>query len=506
MKKILLSIGLIGLATALLAQTNLTQKYQYPISGSIEMIEKMPGGIALIGSSDGISGIEAHSNEVKYTYTKMGKIKPEEMQIIPNTSYIILSRGYSKLVIDYITGKEVFTPAENGWGAIMSISPDFSNNTLTIMGTTNKGGYALGVYNLNNFAKIGMVEFSDKKQMGVYINALTYYESEGKLFVRTEKGIVCIDKNKITTDWVYSDLDKTSGIIKVVADPAKGEYYICESNGKNHYLHKLNSSGNLTTKKPVKIPGMPQNISLTDKMLYTHTADLKTTFIQFYNRETSLPLWKKAFAIKGPVFMTQITPNGLVYAAQTGAINTIDLTSGKTILKKEIKTGAVYKNVILLPNDLVFYLSLKDMGVANLKTGEYIKEPAKFKKVTNMITAYDEKNDRLIVSTGTELYFIKKDGSNTKVMDLKFKEEETPSKIEFREKGILIGAAQNNMLISYDGKIIYESYYKAPGQSLAAKIALGAVTAALASQSVGQGMAGNQKDSRQSSQAASGLG
>ena len=39
------------------------------------------------------------------------------------------------------------------------------------------------------------------------------------------------------------------------------------------------------------------------------------------------------------------------------------------------------------------------MGVVNLKTGEPIKEATKFKKVTNMITMYDEKNNRLVVST-----------------------------------------------------------------------------------------------------------
>lgn len=57
-----------------------------------------------------------------------------------------------------------------------------------------------------------------------------------------------------------------------------------------------------------------------------------------------------------------------------------------------------------------------------------------------MIVSFDEKNDRFVVSTGSELYFIKKDGSATKVMDIKFKEDETPSKIEFRENGILLGA------------------------------------------------------------------
>jgi hypothetical protein len=125
------------------------------------------------------------------------------------------------------------------------------------------------------------------------------------------------------------------------------------------------------------------------------------------------------------------------------------LATGKEQLKKEIKTGMWFKNLVLLENDLVFFITSTNMGIANLKTGEYTKEPAKFKKATNLMSVFDEKNDRFVVSSGTELFFIKKDGTSTKVMDLDFKEDETPSKIEFREKGILVGAKQTNLLISY---------------------------------------------------------
>lgn len=506
MKKIFLNFGLIALATSLSAQTNIAEKYQYPIPGAVEMIEKVPGGYTLIGSSEGLTGIEAHDVGVKYTYSKMGKIKPEELQIIPGTPYLTLSRGLSKIILDYTTGKEAFEHTKNGWGAMMSITPDPSNNTITILGTTTKSSYAIGIYNIETFEKKGFIEFSDKKLMGNYINALTYFESEGKLFVRTEKGMVCIDKEKVTIDWIYSDLDKTSSIIKVVAQPNTGEYYICESNGSNHYLHKLNEKGQLTTKKPTKIPGMPQRIYLTENALFTHTADLKTTYFQLFDRQTGSAIWKNPFEVSGAIFLSQVTPNGIVFAAQNGAINTIDVATGKQVLKKDIKTGMMYKNVSLLPNDLVFYISSKDMGVANLKTGEFVKEPTKFKKVTNMIAAFDAKNDNFVVSTGSELYFIKKDGSSKKIMDINFKEDETPTKIEFRESGILISASQNNLLISYEGSIIYESYYKAPGQSLAAKIALGALAATLASQGLNQEMAGNSKDAKASNAAANGMG
>ncbi len=491
--------------TAVFAQNNIKQKFQYNLPGNIETFQKAPGGYLLVGSSEGLSGIEANTNTVKYTYTKMGKIKPEEMQLIPNTPYIALTRGYSKVLIDYTTGAEVFTPNPNGWGAIMSIHPNVENSTFTVMGTRVSGGYALGVYDLVSFAQKGIVEFLDKKTMGSYINAFWFYESDGKLFVRTEKGIVCVDNSTLSINWVYSDLEKTSSIIKVVADAKKGEYYVCESNTKDHYLHKIDANGALTTKKPTKLEGMPQRVELLDNAIFTHTADLKTTYIQLYDRATATKVWKNAYEIDGGIHQAIVKPNSIVYAANRGEINTIDLATGTPAVKKDIKTGPSFKVFNLLPNDQAFYLTTKDMGVVNLKTGEFVKEATKFKKVTNMITVDDEKNNRFIVSTGTELFFIKNNGDITKIGDVNFKDDETPTKIELRESGILVSAAQNNILLSYDGKTIYESYYKAPGQSLFGKLAMGVVAVGLASQSVGQNSAKQYKDANQSANAANGM-
>ncbi len=500
MKKIFLTLGLLLNIGLSFAQQTLQATYSYQIPDDIQTMNLAPGGILLVGSDDGLTAIEAHKKEVLYQYNAMGKLKPEEVSLIPGTPYVILTRGYSKVILDYFTGKEVFNSYKAGWVNIVTIKSDFPAKRIYVLGS-NGSGYSFGAYDIETLENKGLVSFTDKKTMGSYINLYKYYESEGKLFIRTEKGIVCLDKEKFTIDWTYDDLEKTSSIINVLADPVKGEYYVGESDGKKHFLHKLDATGKRTTKKPSKLAGMPQRMVFTEKGLFSHSADLKTTYFQIFDRQTAMGIWKKPFKIKGGIFMAEITSNGVVYSTTSGGINTIDLITGKQLLKKDIKTGIFPKNVNLLPNDQIFFLTTKDMGVASLKTGEYVKEPTKFKKVSNMISAYDSKNDNLVVSTGTELFFIKKDGSSKKVMDLNFKEDETPNKIEFRETGILVNASQNAILLSYDGKLIYQSYYKAPGQSLAAKIALGALTAAMATQSVNQGMAGNYKDSRQSGKA-----
>ncbi len=87
------SLSFVSMTVGVLAHNTIKQKYQYTIKGNIEMIEKAPGGYLLVGSSDGLSGIEAQTSSVKYTYTKMGKIKPEEIQLITNTPYLAQSRG-----------------------------------------------------------------------------------------------------------------------------------------------------------------------------------------------------------------------------------------------------------------------------------------------------------------------------------------------------------------------------------------------------------------------------
>lgn len=504
MKTKILSLFLLVTTATLFAQTTIKEANNYTLKGGIETLKVAPGGILLVGTSDGMTAIEAHKGTPIYDYTSMGKIKPEEMALMDNLPYVILTRGWSKVILNYLTGQEMFTPAKNGFIFVNSITPDYNDQKIYILGNTSSG-YSLAAFDMSTMQKEAIASFTDKKTMGAYIDVTKYYESDNKLFVRTEKGIVCLDKNTLKIEWAYDGLDKVFPYIKVKADVEKGLCFVTESNGDKSYLHKIDNTGKLTTKKPVKLEANTQALTLTSKGLLVQMMDAKSSYFQLYNTETVANVWEKPVDVKGSIFQTIETENGFVYASQNGLINSLDLTTGKEQLKKEIKTGMWFKTLELLENDNIFFITSTNMGIANLKTGEYTKEPAKFKKATNLMSVYDEKNDRFVVSSGTELFFIKKDGTSTKVMDLDFKEDETPSKIEFREKGILIGAKQTNVLISYDGKQIYESYYKAPGQSLLGKIAMGAVTAALMSQSIGYNNAGNYKEGRNSASAATGM-
>lgn len=476
MKKIITTVLLIVVGTTI-AQTTINESNQFTIKGKIETMKIAPGGFLLVGTSDGLAVIEAHSKTIAYEYKAYGKIKPEEMTILPDTPYVILTRGYSKVILNYFSGEEIFNTAKSEMTAVFSVLPDFASQKIYMFGST-KAGYSLGVFNIETLKNEGIISFSDKKTMGAYIDVTRYYESNGKMFVRTEKGIVCIDKSSFKIEWAYDGLEKLFQYIKVVADEKNDLYFVTESDGSKSYLHKIDKNGKLTLKKPSKLEANTQALTLTTNGLLVQMMDTKNSYFQMYNVENAEPKWEKPTDIKGSIFFTEQTTNNFIYASNDGLINSLDLSTGKQQLNKEIKTGMWFKNIVLLENDLLFYITSTNMGIANLKTGEYANEPVKFKKATNLISVYDKKNDRFVVSTGTELFFIKTDGTITKIRDIDFKEDETPTKIEFRENGILLSAKQSNLLISYDGKTIYDSYYKAPGQSVLGQIAMGALTVA----------------------------
>lgn len=487
MKIIKLSILLFFTAFTTTAQNPIKESNTFSLSGKIETMKVVPGGILLVGTSEGLTAIEAHNNKVVYQFNSLGKIKTEELAVLEDTPYVILTRGYSKVILNYFTGKEIFNTAKSEMSAVFSVLPDFTAQKIYMFGST-KQGYSLGVFDINTLQNEGIISFNDKKTMGAYIDVTRYYESNGKLFVRTEKGIVCIDKGRFKMEWTYGGLEKLFQYIKVIADEKNDLYFITESDGNKSNLHKIDKNGKLTIKKPSKLEANTQALTLTSNGLLVQMMDTKNSYFQMYNVENADPKWEKPTDIKGSIFFTEQTTNNFIYASNDGLINSLDLSTGKQQLRKEIKTGMWFKNIVLLENDLLFYITSTNMGIANLKTGEYANEPIKFKKATNLISAYDKKSDRFVVSTGNELFFIKTDGSITKIRDIDFKEDETPTKIEFRDNGILFGAKQSNVFISYDGKTIYESYYKAPGQSVFGQIAMGALAVAAA-------RAGNQSTS-----------
>ena len=84
MKKIKLCTMLFLTAFTAFAQNSIKENNTFSLPGTIETMKIASGGILLVGTSEGLTAIEAHSNNVAYQYNTLGKIKPEEMTMMDN--------------------------------------------------------------------------------------------------------------------------------------------------------------------------------------------------------------------------------------------------------------------------------------------------------------------------------------------------------------------------------------------------------------------------------------
>ena len=149
MKKLsFLLLAVIFLAGNAWSQTAPTFKYE--IGGKIEKMTLTDAGVLLVNGSSGLSGIRPGASSPHFSFAEYGKIKEEEMELVPLSPYIILTQGGAsqipgtifanskRTVIDVITGEKVFVTEENGWKQIAQLKIFLPENKVVVVGNREK--------------------------------------------------------------------------------------------------------------------------------------------------------------------------------------------------------------------------------------------------------------------------------------------------------------------------------------------------------------------------------
>ncbi len=482
---ILLSLLLLATSFTVVAQKVIPEGLKYDLPGKFEEMEVAPGGILLVGTSDGFSAIDAHKPGLVYTYNALGKIKADEMDLIEGFPWVMLHQGgklaarSKKVILDYITGKPIFESEKfNWWGPIgYKFFPE--RGEVVLWGGHASANSALGIYDIEKGKELFFFDVSDKKNGGGFPNWNEMKFQGDRVFIPTLRSIICINLADKKVEWVCKDLSSSTVGLSYMWDDESKSTFAYQGFLKAKMFKINNQDGSLVWKKPVSVSGAIKEVRKVKGGLLVYAEEEKSFEVNIYDIESGQKLWKKSFEDKGGIRASIYTDNSLIFGTSIGEVNTLNF-DGTTVLKKPIETGAGYIVFELTPEGNLFYLTSMYMGIADLKSGEFVKKPVKFKKVEQMITNYDEQNKRFVVSTGNEVFFVDKEGNISKVADIQFKGDEVPNKIEFREGGILLSSAQNAMLIDYGGKEKYSVYFKAPGTSVAGKLLAGAVMAASA--------------------------
>lgn len=496
-----ITLVMLFVAGLLFAQKAETPQHSYDVGGKISFMKLTDAGVLVVASSGGLTGIKPGANAAHFNFKDYGKIKPEELDFIPMSPYVIIHEGgifsSKKTVIDYISGKKLFATEENNWKFAYRADIMLPENKLVISGMHKEKGVAVGVYDLLDGKEVGIVPF--KNSMGTQFMT-TPVIIDGGLLVGTDKSLLRLDIDKGTVVWENKDVDKISWI---TADETGKEIYAFEDKNGNTRIHKVSSSGQKLWNKERKIKGtvtrfeiLPNGLACVSDVdnsgksgLGKLTSGASESKIAFLSAKDGSDLWEKAPKTKGYVQHFYIMDDGILFGLYDGGINKVSF-DGVPLFKKPMKTGANIHTMAMTPKGMI-YITDSDCNIVNLNTGESIwNKELKYKRAKSVTSDYDSKNKRYLISTGEEIIAIDENsGEINTLAKYKFQGKEYPNTLLVRDEGILLTSDQNILMLNFDGSQKFHEYYKPPGKSAAGAILMGTLTVVSATASASSYMA-----------------
>lgn len=484
--------------SSLFAQKAEAPDYNYDLGAKINEMTITQGGTMVVATNDGLVGIKPGSNDLLFNFTDYGRVKPEELNYIPNAPYVMVGQqGFASLsskkaVIDYITGKVLFSTESKNWKNVFTCDVIIPENKLVVSGFQKGGGKAenvtpkVAVYDLGT----GNEEYSfflvkpGKVTMRNYAVTGTPLLLKDKLLIPTSQGIIAKTK---TGETIWQN--EVKGVKWMTSNESESDIYAFAptANLKNTKIYKLSANGSEAWPDERKVKGtvvnfeiLPQGLAVVSNVAggsgtFAAKSESKITMLSAASGED---LWEKAPKTKGYVQHFYIMDDGILFGIQQGGINKISY-DGKTLFKKPLKTGENILTMAETPQGLI-YITSEDANIVNLETGDQIwKKPLKFKRANVVSSDYDEKNNRYLIAADEKVFAIDATtGTSEILVEAKFEGKEDPTSIDVRDGGILLTSDQNMMLLDWEGKTNWHEYHRAPGKSAFGAIMAGVVAVA----------------------------
>ena len=502
MKKLLIQLKYLVVVTLVLSVTSLnaqkaeTPDHNYKLGAKINEMTITEGGTVVVATNDGLVGIKPGQDGLLFNFTDYGRVKPEELNFIPKAPYVVVGQTSfvgmqtKSAVIDYMSGKVLFSTEKNGWKAIGMSQVLMPANKLIVSGqrkAKEKYAQAVAIYDLNTGEQISFYTFKGSRQaMGTPLVL-----SDG-VVIPTTKGLMKIDMASGNVLWE----NELKNIGWMVADDTEKDIYAfaSTSNKKNTKIYKIGANGASTWADERKVKGsisnfqiLPQGLAVVSDVAggsgtFAAASESKIALLSASNGDD---LWEKAPKTKGYVQHFYIMDDGILFGIREGGINKISY-DGKTLFKKPLKTGENILTMATTPQGLI-YITSEDANIVNLETGDQVwKKPLKFKRADVVTSDYDKKNDRYLITADEKLYSIDANSGTSELLtEADFDGKEDPTSVEVRDGGILLASDQNMMMLDWNGDTSWHEYKRAPGKSAFGAILAGvtAVAAATASAS-----------------------
>lgn len=492
---------------AIYAQKAEAPDFTYDLGAKINESTLTQGGTLVVATNDGLVGIKPGNNQLLFNFKDYGRVKPEELFFVPNAPYVIVGEaGFipistKKAVIDYMSGKTLFSTEKNGWKAVYTCDVMMPQNKLVVSGQrTSKEQFAaaVAIYDLNTGNQESFVKLKGTVQVTGRPLLL-----DNSVIIPTNKELMNIDLASGNVLWT----SKVGGVKWMQSDLSGKEIYTFEgTNGGDTKIYKISSSGSILWDKERKVKGavsnfeiLPQGLAVVSDVDNSGKSGIakiaggrSESKIAFLSAASGEDLWEKAPKTKGYVQHFYIMDDGILFGIYEGGINKISF-DGNTLFKKPLNTGENILTMAQTSQGLI-YITGSDANIVNLETGDQIwSKPLNYKRADAVSSTYDAKNKRYLISADGELFAVDENtGEASTLASSKFEGKEAPTGVEVRNGGILLTSDQNLMMLNWDGSQDFHKYYRAPGKSAFGAILAGVSAVAAATTAVASYNAANQ--------------
>ncbi|MGB3591451.1 MAG: hypothetical protein WBA16_07160 [Nonlabens sp.] len=516
---------LICLLLAVLNSQNLsaqvTKIWEKSVSSQMNWQHVTALGNLVVGTNKALEGVDVKTGKINWSIKALDRLDLSELEEIPASPYLKINLKDRFVLVNQFNGKVGFDTNNSGLDRIVSYHLLPKANSLLITGPAANGtGKRLISVNLANGKTNWTVKDEVDIMFGVYEpsksevivvglqNLFRFKNSNGKLLWK--KPVSSFANEQMESLGGFGKL--LGAVVNNVAEegqddlelgfhnvPNKDMFIISAQNrftdGATTYetiyrAYKKSTGDELWMRKTqvgrkkfkdiansIEQNGRQGNIVFNDEGFIIISKGKPST-INFFDYEEGVGQWGKVrdefegglgINLKGEAYQILESNGNILVASRQGRSNfltSIDSRTGAKTFKQPVKIGGTIQGIYALDKSNVLYATDGIINIVNVATGKQ-----KWKRGI-------EARQKLTAKKNDEIYIWDNKESMVKILNeksqslttlskskLDFQGKEVPEEMELVDDGILLHSSQNIAKIDYDGNVVFNQYYKAPGKS-----------------------------------------
>lgn len=463
-------------------------QWQVKMDKQVNWYQVSPTGNLILGTLEGLSGVDDHTGETKYSINLINSPTENEFTIIPNTPFGMITRGQGKLetkvIFNVSDGRILFdSKKENiniGKQYILGSTGDF-----LMQGLKGMESVFFLVEAATGTVRWELKEVFGKGILAEVIDGNPIETEDGNFIIPTTGGmkggaIYCFSSKDGKQIW-KSALPKVKGTQTTTKTDTKLAVSYLEKDkfifmkGQGIMAYDL-ATGKPIWSQPAKQKGLPDLVIYDPVGLIISSAiDPNNTMLKptmaMYDYATGAEIWTEPVKLKGTVKKYKYSKKGLIISMEnskgSSLLNIVNLETGTYLYENFYKVNGSVQELKLVDNAVYVRTELEE-DIINLETNKSIFNKNNSSKELPLVNSREGDLSYTFNPSTAILYVTDLKGMTQEPLlanKIDFEQNEIPTRIELVDELLVLSSSQTVAAYSRKGNEVYKTHIPAPGIS-----------------------------------------